>query len=223
MAFKKDEVKGMYIVIIGCGRIGGSLAHELSNEGHDVVIIDNDKVKLDTLGSGFNGTRLRGVEFDHDVLLEAGIEKAQVFLAMSPDDNVNLMAAQVASRLLGVKRVIARVCDSQKQFLYDQLGIETICPTMNASQMTKEMILHENYELHSRIKDELEIIEFIYLNEKTMVINEINLRYHVAVVGVIRNNKVHMAKENEPIQKGDRLVVGVSKSDRAALIKALGR
>ncbi len=213
----------MYIVIIGCGRIGGSLAHELSNEGHDVVIIDNDKEKLDSLGSGFNGTRLRGVEFDHDVLLEAGIEKAEVFLAMTPDDNVNLMAAQVASRLLGVKRVIARVCDSQKQFLYDQLGIETICPTINASQMTKEMILHENYELHSRIKDELEIVEFVYMNDKAISANDINFRYHVAVVGVIKNNKIHVAKESELVQRGDRLVVGVSKSDRGAFIKALGR
>lgn len=213
----------MYIVIIGCGRIGGTLAQELSNEGHDVVIIDKEKAKLDMLGSGFNGRRLRGVEFDHDVLVDAGIEQAQIFLAMTPDDNVNLMAAQVALRMLGVKRVIARVCDPQKQFLYDQLGLETICPTTNASQMTKEMIMHEHYQLISRIKDELELVEFIYLNAKSYTIKEINERYHVVVSGLIRNNRVQIAKEKTNVQRGDRLVVSVLKADREALIRSLGR
>jgi trk system potassium uptake protein TrkA len=213
----------MYIVIIGCGRIGSTLALELSNEGHDVVIIDKENSKLDTLGSGFNGTRIRGVEFDNDVLLEAGIEQAQVFLAMTPDDNVNLMAAQVAHRILGVIRVIARVCYPQKQFLYDQLGLETICPTSVASQMTKEMLLHENYQLLNRVQDELEVVEFIYLNAKSFTIKEINDRYHVVVVGLIRNSQVQLAKEKQNVQKGDRLIVSVMKSDREALIKALGR
>lgn len=130
----------MYIIIAGCGRIGSMLATELSNEGHDVVIIDHDKSKLDTLGSGFNGIRSLGVEFDNDVLIGAGIEQADVFYAMSADDNINIVAAQVAGRIFKVKRVIARVSDPSKQFLYEQMGLETICPTTLTVQMSKEWI-----------------------------------------------------------------------------------
>lgn len=212
----------MYIVIIGCGRIGGTLAHELSNEGHDVVIIDKEKSRLDALGTGFNGTRLRGVEFDNDILIEAGIEQADVFLAMTPDDNINLMAAQVALRLLGVKRVIARVCDPQKQFIYDQLGLETICPTSSASQMTKEMIMHEHYLLHARIKDELEIIELIYMQEQSVTASDIENKHPCTLLGVIRNNKVSPVKPNSHIQKGDRLVISVLRSHRNNVVSKLG-
>lgn len=130
----------MYIVIVGCGRIGSMLATDLSNEGNDVVIIDQDRLKLDLLGSGFNGLRSVGVEFDNDVLIEAGIGQADVFYAMTPNDNINLVAAQIASKVFGVKRVIARVNDPSKQFLYDQLGLESICPTSLTVIMSKAMI-----------------------------------------------------------------------------------
>ncbi len=130
----------MYIIIVGCGRIGSMLATDLSNDGNDVVIIDRDRTQLEVLGSGFNGMRSVGVEYDNDVLLEAGIEKADVFYAMTPNDNVNLVAAQIASKVFGVKRVISRVNDPSKQFLYDQLGIESICPTSLTVIMGKAMI-----------------------------------------------------------------------------------
>lgn len=130
----------MYIIIVGCGRIGSMLATDLSNEGNDVVIIDQDRLKLDELGSGFNGLRSIGVEYDNEKLIEAGIEHADVFYAMTPNDNVNLVAAQIAGKVFGVKRVISRVNDPNKQFLYDQLGIESICPTSLTVIMGKAMI-----------------------------------------------------------------------------------
>lgn len=140
----------MYIIIVGCGRIGSMLATDLSNEGHDVVIIDQDRLKLDLLGSGFNGLRSVGVEFDNDVLIEAGISQADVFYAMTPNDNINLVAAQIASKVFGVKRVIARVNDPGKQFLYDQLGLESICPTSLTVIMSKAMI-----ETHKRVPNKV--------------------------------------------------------------------
>lgn len=130
----------MYVIIVGCGRIGSMLATELSNEGNDVVIIDQDRLKLDTLGNGFNGLRSLGIEFDNDVLIEAGISRADVFFAMTPNDNINLVAAQIASKVFNVKRVIARVNDPNKQSLYDQLNIESICPTSLTVIMSKAMI-----------------------------------------------------------------------------------
>jgi trk system potassium uptake protein TrkA len=137
----------VYIIIVGCGRIGSMLASDLSNEGNDVVIIDQECSKLDFLGSGFNGIRSVGVEFDNDVLIEAGISRADVFFAMTSNDNINLVAAQIASKVFGVKRVISRVNDPAKQFLYDQQGIESICPTSLTVIMGKAMI-----EPHKKIK-----------------------------------------------------------------------
>ncbi len=130
----------MYVIVIGCGRMGGMLAMELSNEGHDVVIIDQEREKLDALGSGFNGIRSLGVEFDTDVLLEAGIEQADVFYAMTSNDNINLVAAQIASQVFHVKQVLARVNEPSKQFLYDQLGIRSVCPTSLAVVMSRAMV-----------------------------------------------------------------------------------
>lgn len=132
----KEEVM-MYAIIVGCGRIGSMLAMELSNEGHDVVIIDRDAAKLERLGSGFNGLRLHGVEYDNDILTEAGIKHADSFFAMSADDNINLVAAQVAVKIFGIKNVLARVSEPEKQYLYDQLGINAICPTSLTVKMSK--------------------------------------------------------------------------------------
>lgn len=119
----------MYYIIIGCGRIGSHIANTLSNDGHHVCIIDRDKSRLEVLGSGFNGFRINGVEFDEDVLESAGIENADVFLALSQDDNINLTCAQIAQNVFHVPRVIARVNDPDKESIYDKFNIENICPT----------------------------------------------------------------------------------------------
>lgn len=119
----------MYIIVIGCGRIGSQIAKDLSGMGADIAVIDRDRSRLNILGSGFNGQRIKGIEFDTDILAEAGIEKADLILCVTPDDNVNITVSMVAMRLFNVPRVIARVCSQDKKFVYDKLGIETINPT----------------------------------------------------------------------------------------------
>lgn len=90
----------MYIIVIGCGRLGSKLAQELSNWGHDVCIIDREFSRLGTLGSGFNGKRIHGIEFDSDNLLEAGIHEADALLSVSPDDNVNITVSLIAEKFI---------------------------------------------------------------------------------------------------------------------------
>ncbi|MEG1741994.1 MAG: NAD-binding protein, partial [Acetivibrio sp.] len=80
----------MYIIIAGCGRLGSNLAKKLADAGHDVCVFDREGDKLSNLGSGFNGKRMKGIEYDNDNLLEGGIETADVLLAVTPDDNINL-------------------------------------------------------------------------------------------------------------------------------------
>lgn len=118
----------MYIIIAGCGRIGSSMAKEFLDQGHDLVIIDRDNNKLESLGSGLNATRILGVEYDIDVLKEAGIEQADVFLALTANDSINITASQVARDIFKVKKVIAKVSDLSKEHIYKSLNLEYINP-----------------------------------------------------------------------------------------------
>lgn len=118
----------MYIIIAGCGRIGGNLAKELSDNGHDLVIIDRDKDRLDELGTGLNAIRILGIEYDVDVLKEAGIERADVFLALTKNDSINITACQIAKNIFNVEKVIAKVSDINKEHIYKTLNIDYVNP-----------------------------------------------------------------------------------------------
>lgn len=118
----------MYIVIVGSGRVGSAVAEKLGNSGHDVVIIDNNTENLANIVSSFNGQKIKGIEFDNDTLIEAGIEKADVFLALTPDDNKNIVACRIAKDIFSVKKVIARVSNLNIEDMYKALGIEIVNP-----------------------------------------------------------------------------------------------
>ncbi|MDP4109284.1 MAG: TrkA family potassium uptake protein [Bacillota bacterium] len=130
----------MYIVIIGCGRLGATLAAELSDSGHDVSVLDRDAARLGILGSGFNGLRLKGIEFDNDNLVEAGIKQADFVLSVTPDDNINITVSLIAKKNFNVPRIIARINDPGKKSVYEMLGIETINPTELSAYILKSRI-----------------------------------------------------------------------------------
>jgi len=125
----------LYIVIVGCGRLGSHLANQLSRVGHSVVVIDKDETTFNELSPGFSGFRIEGDATQMGVLKEAKLMRADVVFATTHEDNVNLMAAQVARKIFNVPHVLARVFDPRREQVYDQLGIETICPTSVASEM----------------------------------------------------------------------------------------
>ena len=130
----------MHIVIIGCGKLGSNLAKGLSDEGNDICIIDRNGDKLNALGSGFNGQRIKGIEFDSDKLIEAGVNQADVLLAVTSDDNINITVSLIAEKIFHVPNIIARVNDPQKNDIYDQLGINTINPIQYEIEMLKKKI-----------------------------------------------------------------------------------
>lgn len=133
----------MYIIIVGCGRLGSNLAIEYSKKGHDVAIIDNIEENLNRLGSGFNGRRIKGVEIDNYTLIEAGINNADIFLALTADDNINIMASQIAKDIHGVNTVIARNSDPSREFIYNKLGIDCISAVKLAANEIKNKIARE--------------------------------------------------------------------------------
>jgi trk system potassium uptake protein len=131
----------VHIVIMGCGRVGSSIAHTLEAQGHSVAVIDQDPEAFRKLRSGFKGTKVTGVGFDRDVLTEAGIERAGAFAAVSSGDNSNVIAARVARESFGVRRVVARIYDPRRASVYQRLGIPTVATVAwTADQMLRRLL-----------------------------------------------------------------------------------
>ncbi|NCZ81202.1 MAG: TrkA family potassium uptake protein [Actinobacteria bacterium] len=120
----------MHVVIMGCGRVGSTLAVDLEKSGHTVAVIDQNREAFRRLGANFNGRTVAGVGFDRDTLLEAGIEKADAFAAVSNGDNSNILAARVARETFGVKNVVARIYDPGRAEIYQRLGIPTVATVL---------------------------------------------------------------------------------------------
>lgn len=122
-------VQSNHIVIVGCGRLGGALANQLSKSGHKVVVIDQRESAFDKLAVDFSGFRLIGDAIELHILKEAKIHQADSLFATTTSDNTNLMVAQVAKTVFNIPRVVARVFDPDREAVYGDFGIETISPT----------------------------------------------------------------------------------------------
>lgn len=133
--------KRFYIIIVGCGRLGTYLANRFSHAGHSVVVIDLDIDSFETLSSQFSGFKLEGDATELQVLKQAKIDRSDLLLATTEQDNVNLMVAQVAKKIFRVPRVIARVYAPDRENIYKDLGIETICPTTIVGELIPDMFL----------------------------------------------------------------------------------
>ena len=123
---------------MGCGRVGASVAEGLSRIGHDVAIIDSDDAAFNRLSPDFAGERVHGLGFDRDVLLSAGIERADAFAAVSSGDNSNIISARLAREIFGVPKVVARIYDAKRAEVYERVGI----PTIATVPWTTDRLLH---------------------------------------------------------------------------------
>ncbi|HAG54090.1 MAG: potassium transporter TrkA [Actinobacteria bacterium BACL2 MAG-121001-bin67] len=120
----------MHVVIMGCGRVGSTLAKDFQALGHSVAVIDQDREAFRRLGADFNGLTVAGMGFDRDTLLEAGIQRADAFAAVSNGDNSNILAARVARETYGVASVVARIYDPGRAEIYQRLGIPTVATVL---------------------------------------------------------------------------------------------
>lgn len=128
---------------MGCGRVGSLLALELESNGHTVAVIDQSKEAFRRLGPDFKGRTVTGVGFDRDTLLEAGIEGAQAFAAVSNGDNSNILAARVARESFGVTNVVARIYDPGRAEIYQRLGIPTVATVLWAADQISRRLTPE--------------------------------------------------------------------------------
>lgn len=151
----------MYIIIIGCGRVGSLAAKMLANEGHNVVVVDRDPEAFRRLGSAFNGITIQGFEFDEEVLQQAGIERADVFVAATSSDNANIMASEMAKKIYGVPHVVVRVYDPAREYAYQRLGVNTICASVMGATKIRDEVLKTGVLSQMVLgRGEVEIIRF---------------------------------------------------------------
>ena len=131
----------MHVVIMGCGRVGSSLAIALERLGHDVAVIDKDGQAFRRLGSDFHGEQVVGLGFERNVLVRAGIEHAGAFAAVSSGDNSNIISARVARENFGVEHVVARIYDAKRAAVYERLGIPTVATVPWTTDRFMRMLL----------------------------------------------------------------------------------
>ena len=126
---------------MGCGRVGSTLAADLDKNGHAVGIIDisNDAFQR-FLPSSFSGEAVLGNGIDEDVLQRAGLDQADVFAALTDDDNVNIMASQVAKIVFQTPKVICRIYDRERNETFRSLGLETVAPVEIAASQIRELV-----------------------------------------------------------------------------------
>ncbi len=136
----------MNILIIGCGMVGSELAAELDKLSHDVSVIDKDEGSFESLPGDFSGFTTTGIAIDLDVLRRAGIESCDALCAVTGSDNVNIMVAELASDIFGVKKVFARIREISKGEIFEALGIHTVCPTKLVVNAAKEALEESSTE-----------------------------------------------------------------------------
>ena len=150
----------MHIVIMGCGRVGSTIAHTLEARGHSVAVIDQDADAFRRLGTEFTGITVNGIGFDREVLTAAGIEHADAFAAVSSGDNSNIISARLARETFGVPRVVARIYDPKRAEVYERLGIPTVATVRwTADRMVRQLVPDGHQEIWRDPTSSVAIVE----------------------------------------------------------------
>jgi trk system potassium uptake protein len=142
-----SSIRTMFILIVGCGRVGSSVARQMLQDGHEVSCLDEDpesharlELGIDQSWEDLGGQFTVGTALEIDALNEAGIEKADAFIAATNGDNTNIVIAQIAKRRFNVPTVIARILDPYRAEWYEHQGVHTICPTKVAIEMLENEV-----------------------------------------------------------------------------------
>ena len=208
---------------MGCGRVGSSLANELETAGHSVAIIDQSREAFRRLGANFNGRTVTGMGFDRDTLIEAGIETAEAFAAVSNGDNSNILAARVARETYGVKNVVARIYDPGRAEIYQRLGIPTVATVLWTSDQIMRRLLPEGSRSEWRDASgaiqlcEMHIDSAWFGNPVTRIENVTPAR----VAFITRLGEGLIPNEHTVLQEGDLVHVMVYESDLPTVEAAL--
>jgi trk system potassium uptake protein TrkA len=197
----------VHVVIMGCGRVGSTLARDLEDRDHTVAVIDSNPDAFRRLGPSFNGAKVTGMGFDQDVLDRAGIEKAGAFAAVSSGDNSNIIAARVARETFGIQQVVARIYDPGRAEVYQRLGITTVATVKWTADQVLRRILPAGAEPDFRDPsgtirlDQLPVNE-AWIGQRTVVFQQ---QSGSRIAWIDRLGEGMLPTRDTVIQEGDHL------------------
>ncbi len=214
----------MRIIIIGCGRLGSVLAQTLSMRGHAVTAVDNDPASFERLGPAFKGQTVLGVGFDRDLLLQAGIERADGLAAVTTSDDTNVVTARLASLVFRVPRVVARVYDPRKAEIYRRLGLQTISPVSLGTDLLAELLTFSQLKtILSLGSGEVGIVE---AEVPPLLVGRtataLTIPGEVHLVAVSRSSKTFLPTPATVFQQGDLIHLAVLAASTEQLEALLG-
>jgi trk system potassium uptake protein TrkA len=197
----------MKYIVVGCGRVGSGLAKLLAAESHDVAVIDENPAAFKRLGNAFSGRVEVGTGIDYDVLQRAGADGADGFVAVTDGDNRNIMAALIAQRMFGIKRIVARIYDPPRGQLYRELGIETFCPTTIGAKIIRDRLFNMPYEaIQTFDYGKLSLLS-VTLGKPTagMKISEVDQDGRIRISAIQREGRTRVAAPNDVLEAGDTI------------------
>lgn len=214
----------MNIIIVGCGDVGAELAKTLSVEDHNVTVVDKNSAAFRRLGSGFNGATVHGPGIDIDILKSAGVEMADALAAVTSEDNVNIMVAQVARQLFGVRRVVARIYDISREHVYREFGLETVCPTILGVDQLRQSISGGDYaQARSFGSGELlEVDVAVPENLSGQAVSDLEIPDKLRIVVLSRSGRAIMPSAATQLQTGDTLSCMVRLDTLRTLLQLFG-
>jgi len=214
----------MKFIIIGCGRVGAGLAKTLAGRGHSVVVVDKDPFAFEKLGDKFKGQMVSGIGFDREVLLKAGIERADGLAAVTASDEANVVAARIARDIFHVPRVVARLYDMRQAEIYKRLGLQTIAPTGWGINRIADLLLYSPLEIvFSLGSGDVELLETeipqLLIGK---IVRDLTVPGEIHVVSITRANKTFLPTTGTIFQEGDLLHLAVLATSTNLLKDILG-
>ncbi len=209
----------MKVIIVGCGRLGGELAIQLSHDGHDVTVVDKNPQSFYRLGREFRGNTVEGIGFDRDVLIRAGVERADALAATTSGDNSNIITARVARNVFRVPKVVARLYDPRRAEIYQRLGLTTVSSTAWGVSRMMQLLEHRDLNVIMSLGNgEVELVEFeVPPHWVSRTVSNVNVPGEISVTSIIRKGKTFIPTLGTVFQDQDRVSLTVLATSRGRL------
>jgi trk system potassium uptake protein TrkA len=197
---------------MGCGRVGSAIARRLEQMGHSVAVIDQDPEAFRRLGPDFSGRQVTGLGFDRQTLLDAGIDSAGAFAAVSSGDNSNIISARVARETFGVQHVVARIYDSKRAEVYERMGIPSVATVpWTVNRLMRELLSVKVSEMWREPTGQVLLMR-VTVTEAWVgrKLAELESACGARAAWLVRFGEAQLPMPSTVLQDGDHLVVAVT-------------
>ncbi|RBY90590.1 TrkA family potassium uptake protein [Blastococcus sp. TF02A-26] len=215
----------MHVVVMGCGRVGSAIARRLEEVGHSVAVIDQDPEAFRRLGPDFGGRQVTGLGFDRQTLLDAGIDSAGAFAAVSSGDNSNIISARVARETFGVQHVVARIYDSKRAEVYERMGIPSVATVpWTVNRLLRELLSVKVNELWREPTGQVLMLRVtvteVWVGHR---LAELEKASGARAAWLVRFGEAQLATHTTVLQDGDQIVLAATDAITARVHEVVER